>query len=229
MDEKIRIFKNGPYEVTGNIPMVQAIIDIDEEGISNKWVKGRKYPKQDTYYLCRCGESETKPYCDGTHANITFNGAEMASHGTGPVKKYVGAKVDLIDEEGLCASMRFCDRAPRAWKAAINSDVPGYKEIAIQEACDCAAGRLTVVEKDGTVHEPRLDKEISPVYDTAAGRRGPLWVKGGIQIEGADGKEYKVRNRVTLCRCGRSRNMPFCDTSHFNVQSMKGKDDWEGL
>ena len=43
---------------------------------------------------------------------------------------------------------------------------------------------------------------------------GPIWVRGGITVESADGREYEVRNRVTLCRCGQSSNKPFCDGSH---------------
>ena len=31
----------------------------------------------------------------------------------------------------------------------------------------------------------------------------------------AEGKLYEVRNRVTLCRCGKSTNKPFCDSSHY--------------
>ena len=37
---------------------------------------------------------------------------------------------------------------------------------------------------------------------------------GGIPIHGADGQAYEVRNRVTLCRCGRSANKPYCDGAH---------------
>ena len=43
---------------------------------------------------------------------------------------------------------------------------------------------------------------------------GPIWVRGGIPVASADGKTYEVRNRLTLCRCGRSANKPFCDGSH---------------
>jgi len=223
-EKKIRIIKNGPYEVTGNVPLVQAVIEPDHQGISANWEEGKRYEQRDEYYLCRCGGSASKPYCDGSHVKIGFTGNETATHGTGPQKTYSGKGVDLIDEELLCSSMRFCDRAPRAWTAAVNSHIEEYKEIAIEEACSCASGRLTAVDKDGNIYEPKLDQEISPIQDTAAGRRGPLWVKGGILIEGADGQGYKIRNRVTLCRCGRSSNMPFCDTSHFNVPSMKGTD-----
>ena len=43
---------------------------------------------------------------------------------------------------------------------------------------------------------------------------GPIWVRGGVQVVAADGEPYEVRNRQTLCRCGRSQNKPFCDGSH---------------
>jgi CDGSH-type Zn-finger protein len=39
-------------------------------------------------------------------------------------------------------------------------------------------------------------------------------VRGGIRIQAPDGFVYEVRNRVTLCRCGESKNMPFCDGTH---------------
>jgi CDGSH-type Zn-finger protein len=42
-------------------------------------------------------------------------------------------------------------------------------------------------------------------------------VWGGIQVTGADGHNYEVRNRVALCRCGSSRNMPFCDGTHAKI------------
>ena len=43
---------------------------------------------------------------------------------------------------------------------------------------------------------------------------GPIWVRGGVQVVAADGEPYEVRNRQTLCRCGHSKNKPFCDGSH---------------
>ncbi|HZK84920.1 MAG TPA: CDGSH iron-sulfur domain-containing protein [Desulfosporosinus sp.] len=43
---------------------------------------------------------------------------------------------------------------------------------------------------------------------------GPIWVRGGIPIESCDGSSYAVRNQGALCRCGKSRNKPFCDATH---------------
>jgi CDGSH-type Zn-finger protein len=48
-------------------------------------------------------------------------------------------------------------------------------------------------------------------------RDGPLWVRGGVRITGSDGRDYEVRNRATLCRCGASSNKPFCDGTHKKI------------
>jgi CDGSH-type Zn-finger protein len=56
------------------------------------------------------------------------------------------------------------------------------------------------------------------VEDPAEGVSGPLWLRGGIPVFAADGFAYEVRNRVTLCRCGASKNKPFCDGSHAAIK-----------
>lgn len=227
MGKKIRITRDGPYIVSGDVKLVQAVIVTDEDGASESWESGREYPAQETYSLCRCGHSKNKPYCDGAHAAAGFDGTETAPHGedAASIKKYIGEELDLIDEESLCASLRFCDKGIGVWDAVLESSRESNRELAIDEACNCASGRLTVVNKKGEPYEPRLDQEISPIEDTAEKCRGPLWVKGGIELEGADGRAYKKRNRMTLCRCGESSNMPFCDISHMNCPHMRGFDE----
>ena len=97
----------------------------------------------------------------------------------------------------------------------MKSDNPKAREIAIEEACNCPSGRLTAVDKKtGKAIEPKFPPSISIVEDVPAGVSGPLWVKGGIPIESSDGSIYEVRNRQTICRCGKSCNKPFCDGRH---------------
>jgi len=60
-----------------------------------------------------------------------------------------------------------------------------------------------------------LEKSIGLIEDPQLECSGPIWVRAGIPIRSADGKIYEVRNRVTLCRCGKSSIKPFCDSSHF--------------
>ena len=63
-------------------------------------------------------------------------------------------------------------------------------------------GGRAVYEIDGAINEPDIPREISVVVD------GPLWVTGGIPVTRSDGIRLEIRNRITLCRCGRSDNKP---------------------
>ena len=87
-----------------------------------------------------------------------------------------------------------------------------------QEAGLCPSGRLVAWDRETKAPlEPRLERSIGVVEDPAEGVAGPLWVRGGIPVVAADGEPYEVRNRVTLCRCGASKNKPFCDASHASI------------
>jgi hypothetical protein len=71
-----------------------------------------------------------------------------------------------------------------------------------------------VWDKKGKAIEPKFEPNISLVEDPQEGMRGPIWLRGGIPVESSDGSTYEIRNRVALCRCGKSSNKPFCDGSH---------------
>ncbi len=66
----------------------------------------------------------------------------------------------------------------------------------------------------GKAIEPDLKPSIGIIEHPSEGISGPLWIKGGIPVISSDGSKYEVRNRMTLCRCGKSENKPFCDGSH---------------
>jgi len=87
----------------------------------------------------------------------------------------------------------------------------------------CPSGRLVLRDKKThRAEEPELPPSIGLVEDPAIGCSGPLWVRGGVRVESADGKGYETRNRVTLCRCGASTNMPFCNGSHASIKFHDG-------
>ena len=214
------VSKNGPYEVSGGLPLQKEIIVADSEGSSEKWKTGKKFVHKDTYSLCRCGHSKSKPYCDSTHTKIKFDGTETASR-----KKYLdlaqkieGPELDLTDAESYCAFARFCDRARGVWQSTVDSDDPDSKKTAIQEASLCPSGRLVAWDKKtGKPIEPKFEKSIGVVEDPQQNVSGPLRLKGGITLESADGTVYETRNRMTLCRCGQSGNKPFCDGTHASL------------
>lgn len=213
---KIVISEDGPYCVTGGIPLSKSSMVCDEQGLACAWRKDETYPLQQEYSLCRCGHSQNKPFCDGTHVEIFFEGTETASREPylAHVDETTGPELDLTDAPLLCASARFCDRVGGVWDRTRQSDDPQSKLIAIEEVANCPAGRLAIWDKDGNAIEPDFEPSIVLAEDPYLGVRGPIWVRGGVPIESADGTPYEVRNRVTLCRCGLSTNKPFCDGKH---------------
>jgi len=64
---RIKVTRNGPYLVSGAIPLSEQIICVDAEAQCHGWKEGKKYPAQENYALCRCGKSSNKPFCDGSH------------------------------------------------------------------------------------------------------------------------------------------------------------------
>jgi CDGSH-type Zn-finger protein len=216
--KKIKILKNGPYLVSGGVPLIQQEIGINDAGESCEWRTVKEYPLKENYSLCRCGQSGNKPFCDGTHVKISFNGAETASREPylSKAETTEGPSLRLTDNQSLCASARFCHRAGGIWKLVPQSDNPGSKKIAMEEAADCPSGTLVVWDKaNGKAIEPQFPESIVMVEDPQKEVSGPIWARGGITVESADGSNYEARNRVTLCRCGKSTNKPYCDSSHY--------------
>jgi CDGSH-type Zn-finger protein len=215
--KKIVVTKDGPYHVSGSVPLAVQTIGTNDEGESVRWIEGKTLPADANYALCRCGRSKKKPFCDGSHARVGFDGTETASRE--PVLDQAevidGPVVQLADAEALCAFGRFCDPNGKIWNQPANSDEPEVRKNLVRQAGDCPAGRLIALDKaTGEPIEPKLPKSIGVVEDPSIGCSGPLWVRGGIELTGADGKPYEVRNRMTLCRCGRSENKPFCNGAH---------------
>jgi CDGSH-type Zn-finger protein len=218
--------KNGPYIVSGGLPLAKEIIAVDSaEGCPTAWVPGDKYPDQETYALCRCGGSKHRPFCDGTHAKAGFDGTETASR-----RKYLdeadaigGRDIALLDARHLCARARFCHQAGGVWELVYNQKDGKTRALSERIAGQCPSGRLVIWDKAKEVPvEPHFDPSISLVEDPDKGVSGPIWLKGGVPLESADGKWYEVRGRVTLCRCGQSGNKPFCDGSHIDCEFNDG-------
>jgi CDGSH-type Zn-finger protein len=186
---KITVSKNGPYIVTGGVPLTVSEICNDENGHCRTWLEVKSYPVQDKYALCRCGQSNSKPFCDGTHAKIHFDGTEAGDRvpydkGAGVIQ---GPALTLYDNQHLCVHARFCMRAGGIWNLVELSDDEEARNIAIEEACNCPSGRLVVKDNSsGKIIEPELEKSIVVIEYPPKGEHGPLWVRGGIPIESAD-------------------------------------------
>ena len=221
---KIVVSKDGPYVVSGGVPLLLQRIVPNEEGYSWDWLEVKRFDAGESYKLCRCGRSGNKPFCDDTHLKTGFDGTETAPRvAFGDLAKvYDGPALGLADAQAFCASARFCHAGGKIW-SLVEEDDAAARELAIREAAHCPSGRLVLHEMEtGKVLEERLGPSISVVEDSPLGCSGPLWVRGGIRIESEDGTPYEQRNRVTLCRCGASKNKPFCNGGHAVVKFRDG-------
>jgi CDGSH-type Zn-finger protein len=214
---KIEVTKDGPYLVNGGVPLVEQWIETNAAGESLDYREGKTFPTSQQYALCRCGHSGNKPFCDGTHKKVSFDGDETASRVpySERAQTIEGPTMLLTDVENLCAFARFCDPKGQVRNLVQQADTPVIRKLVEHEAGHCPSRLLVVWDRTtGEAIEPKFEPSIGLIQDTAKKVRGPIWVRGGIPVVSADGETYEVRNRMTLCRCGKSANKPFCDGSH---------------
>ncbi|MDR1669822.1 MAG: CDGSH iron-sulfur domain-containing protein [Oscillospiraceae bacterium] len=224
----IKITKDGPYLVSGGIPIREMFIT--PEGHHYTLKEGRALPQTEQYALCRCGESRNAPFCDGAHTGAEFDGTETASRE--PYRERIadvtpGSTMDLLDDN-RCAFARFCHtERGDIWSLTEQDSDRQNREAAIGAAKACPAGRLVMIDKDGNPLEETFEPEIIIMQDPEKRVSSGIYVKGPVTVEAADGTAYEVRNRVMLCRCGSSENKPFCNANHvvvgFNDGHLKRK------
>jgi CDGSH-type Zn-finger protein len=218
---KVVITRDGPYLVSGRVPLSKQIIGANQKGESETWEQGQTYSEQENYALCRCGHSHNKPFCDGSHAQAHFDGTETASRAAYETQAQVldGPSMQLADVESLCAFARFCDLNGQVWGQVERTNDPKVRENFIRQTGNCPSGRLVAYDKKtGKAVEPHLPWSIALIEDPGQQCSGPIWLRGGIPVVSADGAEYEIRDRVTLCRCGGSNDKPYCDGTHASIK-----------
>jgi CDGSH-type Zn-finger protein len=212
-DESIYVAPNGPYIVSG-VPLVVKTPVHTDQGEPIAWITGPQIETNERYALCRCGHSARKPFCDGTHARIGFDGTETAT-GTyaDRSKEYVGPGLVVRDDRSICVHAGFCGTAAtNVWRMVGSSDQTDVRSQMIGMIDRCPSGALTyALEEDADAVEPDLAHHVAVIPD------GPLFVSGSIPITDAEETVIETRNRLTLCRCGGSANKPLCDGTHKKI------------
>jgi len=217
----IAVTRDGPYIVTGEVALSEQTIGVDANGQSEQWIATDLPSPGKKFALCRCGQSGHKPFCDGTHAKVGFDGTEVAGRTPYLVraKEYDGPDLVLLDQENLCAFARFCDPNGQVWNEVGAATNPQARRTFIDQVGKCPAGRLVVWDKSSNKPiEPHFEPSIGLIEDPAESASGPIWIRGGIVVTSADGEQYETRNRATLCRCGASNNKPYCDGTHASIK-----------
>lgn len=219
--KKILVQKNGPYIVSGKIPLVRKSQIVSEYGEPLTWKMDETIETGETYRLCRCGCSNNKPFCDDTHENIDFNGTESAdTNGTaGRQRIYTsGTKIVVKRDYSLCMNSGFCGtRFTNVKRMLADTDDTRIRSLVIAMIERCPSGSYTYTVEEGEADiEPDLPQQIAVTTEITSDGPidGPLWVTGNIPIERSDGQPFETRNRVTLCNCGLSKIKPLCDGTH---------------
>ena len=191
--------RDGPLHVIGPIRLENS--------------RGEAIATEVEFWLCRCGGSNNKPFCDGTHKKIGFSGARLSDPAKRVTKDYAGAHITIHDNRSACAHAGHCTEHSSAvfsmtaepW---INADADAAAAIAATVRM-CPSGALAYSiggvrqEHSGRVPAIRITKD------------GPYAVVGSVPLKGdavpVDSEHY------TLCRCGQSKNKPFCDGAHWDA------------
>jgi CDGSH-type Zn-finger protein/ferredoxin len=198
----ITLSPNGPYIVK------------DLENLKNS--KGEHLQTKPTFALCRCGSSANKPFCDGTHASIGFSDEKIGGRTEDRRDNYVGPAVTIHDNRGICSHAGHCtDGLPSVFRLKqepwIDPEVADAEAI-IATVKSCPSGALSY-SLEGV--EER-DQERVPAVTVS--KDGPYLVTGGPDLVDVSCPEGASTEHYALCRCGGSKNKPFCDGTHWYIE-----------
>lgn len=214
---RVQVMKNGPLLVFGDVPLVSREIILSEDGDKLSWATGvaLEQPSKSPYALCRCGASSNKPFCDGTHTTIDFDGTENAPTDTFSerAERYEGPGMTLLDDKASCIHAGFCGAGGTyIWSLMEKTDDAGTRALAMAMTERCPSGRLLYEAPGASAPvEPSMPMQVVLIPD------GPIWLTGGIPVERSDGEPFETRTRTTLCRCGASKTRPLCDGAHADI------------
>ena len=199
---KIEARENGPYVVS----------NID----SLKTSRTEQAQTAKTMVLCRCGKSGAKPHCDGSHTKIGFSSKKIEGRQPDRVDDYTGKSITIHDNRGVCSHAGHCtDNLPAVFRMRtepwIDSDGATVAEIIrVIEMCPSGALSYTI---DGVRH---TGQDRQPSINIS--KDGPYCVVGDIALEDEGGSSPQAEEHCALCRCGGSKNKPFCDGSHWYIK-----------
>jgi CDGSH-type Zn-finger protein len=191
---------NGPYWVT----------DLTNFSNRNGPIKARP-----SMALCRCGGSANKPFCDGSHVKLGFSSANVEGQAAHERRDYEGREITLHDDRGICSHAGHCtDGLPGVFRLRkepwIDSNAARREEIiAIVRKCPSGALSYSVHGVEYRDREGPAAIYVSP--------NGPYIVTGGPELRNTVPRKGASTEHFALCRCGASKNKPYCDGSHWDV------------
>ncbi len=196
----IRPTRDGPYEVRG----------LDSLRNQRGPIEGKASMR-----LCRCGGSANKPFCDSTHRRNGFSSAKSDERVPDRRRDYQGSEVTIHDNRGICAHAAYCtDGLPAVFTSGAKPWIDpngAEREAIVATIRRCPSGALSY-SIDGVEHR---DREGEPAIFVSPD--GPYMVTGGPALADTELGEGASTEHYALCRCGGSKNKPFCDGTHWHI------------
>lgn len=204
---KIACLPNGPYYLLNETTATTVPNLFRSNGQPCATVRG--------VALCRCGGSKNKPFCDGTHGTNGFTDKRTADDSLNRRTSYAGKQITIHDNRAICAHAGFCtdglkDVFRMKQEPWIDPDGAAVNEI-IDTIKKCPSGALSYSIKDVEYTAEERAPMVTVTND------GPYAVTGGINLMGVQFGAGASTEHYTLCRCGASKNKPFCDGSHWSI------------
>lgn len=165
--------------------------------------------------LCRCGASKNKPFCDGSHMGTGFSSAHEDTSHRDRLFHYEGENITIHYNRVLCSHAGECgaklkevfDPGRDPWIEPDRASVDQVKEVVKA----CPSGALSISEKGGDLCH-LYDEESIIIIE----KDGPYHIRN-VELEGAEWASQACRQKYVLCRCGASKNKPFCDGAHVDI------------
>ncbi len=205
----VKIMKDGPLVIKG----IDTFINSKGEDISAKPVMS----------LCRCGHSVTRPLCDGTHSKIGFTGKKEDDRVPDRLDVYQGRNITIYDNRGVCSHRGYCtEELPSVFNTTgiepwIDPDGATPEEI-IEICRKCPSGALSF-SLPGGERTQGVDRDpMIAIAPRRYGSDGPYDFMGGIEFSDPDNSRPECTEHYALCRCGASKNKPFCSGQHWNIK-----------
>ena len=194
----IELSEDGPIIVKGNVSLANS--------------KGEELGVEKVAALCRCGQSSTKPFCDGTHNKVGFSGKREIDKPIDKEREYTGEEISVYDNRVICSHAAECvGNLPSVFRLGespwIAPDNVAPDEL-ISVIKKCPSGALSYLVQGSHVR----DYDRSPQINIA--KNGPYNVEGNIEINIEQEMQPPSKEHYALCRCGASKNKPYCDGSH---------------
>jgi len=208
----IEVVEDGPYRVSGACRVRNS--------------RGEDVPTRGRFALCRCGSSSNKPFCDGTHAKIGFDGTRFTTVSLDAAQPYRGKGITIHDNRALCAHAGICtDGLPGVFRL-------GHEPWIEADGADAAAAIAIVQRCPSGALSYSLDGVPPPAgsgeHLITASANGPLFVNGSVELR-AEGARPRDPGRYALCRCGGSKNKPFCDGTHWAIRFVESRGRQAGM